>query len=103
MKFLFHSPSWIEYWPHRPSYGSALRFPHTRDKRVLWDCLWTLWGHLTWAQNHKFAVLLIPLLDQNPLSFAYSSLVAYQRWFCFQEGRLISASISLKMNRGTAL
>lgn len=49
-------------------------------------------------------VFLIPFPDQTPLSFAHPSLVAYWRWFCFQEGRSLSASFPLKVNStGTAL
>lgn len=80
MKFQFHNLSWIEYWPHGPSYGLTLPFPQARARRALWDSILTLRRHPTVQLGMKtqFCTLfLIPSPDQTPLSFAHTSLVVY--------------------------
>lgn len=57
-------------------------------------------GHETTILNS----VLIPSVDQIPLSFTHPSLVVYQRWLFFQEGTSLSVSFSPKVNSiGTTL
>lgn len=107
MKFPPHSLSGIQYLPHGPSYGLTLPSAQAGGRKVPWNSILTMYKHLTVRLGMKTqfcTVFLISSPNQTPFGFAHPSLVAYQRWFCFQEGRLLSASFPLKVNStGTAL